>query len=151
MRNSRIIAIAGLLVIMILFGFSYYDKNTPSTGTTDQQTSLKHVQTENPIVEEIEKAKSNGESMWLFFDSTTCPTCAEVHNIFIQLKPYYQDKVKFIEIDVNEASNAELVQAYQIQFVPTTFIINSKGQISYHNVGLISVEELQEELNKVVK
>ncbi|MEN6461475.1 MAG: thioredoxin family protein [Syntrophomonas sp.] len=143
MKNRRIVVIVGLLIIMVVFGFSYYGK----------QTSVPPVENKAPgnSAAAIEQAKNNGESMWLLFHSTTCAPCVEMHKIFNQLQPAYQGKVRFIEIDVNDQVNIELNQAWKIQYVPTTFIINSKGQISYQNVGIIPVEDLKKELNKVVK
>jgi thioredoxin-like negative regulator of GroEL len=74
-----------------------------------------------------------------------------MHEIFKQLKPKYSGKVKFIEVDVNDRANFKLVQQYKLQYVPTTFIVDSQGNTSYHNVGVIALDRLQAELDRVVR
>lgn len=157
MKNGRILAIACLLIIMVVFGFSYYNKNAPTPEVPEKQKTS--VNTASPTEDTasanpaaaIEQAKKNGESMWILFRSTTCAPCVEMQKIFDQLRPDYQDKVKFIAVDVNDRNNMELIKTWKIQYIPTTFIIDSTGKVSYQNVGIIPVENLKKELNRVVK
>ncbi len=103
------------------------------------------------ISEQIETAINNKESCWLLFRSTTCISCVEMQKLFDQLEPDYKGKVRFIAIDVNDRDNIDVIKTWQIRYIPTTFILDSKGQISYQNLGVIPVEDLKAELNKVVK
>jgi len=132
--------------------------NNPSNSTTESKTSpivsndsaIKEQAPKN-AAEEIEQAKKNGESMWLLFRSATCAPCVEMQKVFAQLEPDYKGKMRFISIDVNDRTNIELVKSFKIQYIPTTFIIDGSGNISYQNVGIISTDDLVKELNKVVK
>ncbi|MDD2619463.1 MAG: thioredoxin family protein [Syntrophomonadaceae bacterium] len=122
------------------------EKQAPAlSDTTDkQQTPLSAAAT-------IEQTKANGESMWLLFRSQTCAPCVEMKKVFDQLQLEYQGKVRFIAIDVDEPDNQELAEEWKIQYIPSTFILNSEGKLSYKNIGLFPVEDLKKELDRVVK
>ena len=203
MKKGTIGAIAGFLIVLALFGYSYYankaaapptenkapvssnastekkaagsstatDKNQSSPGSSNQpgdndvnksnpEPATSPVVSNEPAVkdqapknaaEAIEQAKKNGESMWLLFRSTTCIPCVEMQKVFDQVEPDYKGKVRFIAIDVNDRNNIEIQKSWRIQYIPTTFIIDSTGKVSYQNVGVIPTEDLKKELNKVVK
>jgi|GEM_PF-846809 len=103
------------------------------------------------IAEQIDTAIKNKESCWLLFRSTTCIPCIEMQKLFDQLEPEFKGKIRFIAIDVNEKNNQDIIKTWKIRYIPTTFILDGKGQISYQNVGVIPVENLKAELNKVVE
>jgi len=156
MKNGRIVVIVSFLIILVPFGFSYYGKKAPSPPQQDKQTSVSSAApTENKIplssAATIEEAKKNGENMWILFRSTTCAPCVEMQKIFDQLQPDYKGKVRFIAIDVNDRNNIEIIRTWKIQYIPTSFIVDSTGKVCYQNVGVVPVEDLQKELNKVVK
>ena len=146
LKKGKIIVIVGLLIIAVLMGANYLtDKSTPDS------TAAPNAQATSASAQSIEKAAENGESMWLLFRSTTCAPCLEMQEVFDQLEPEYKDKVRFIAIDVNDQANIEILRAWQIQYIPTTFIVDSTGEITYQNVGVIPTEDLKKELDKVVK
>ena len=204
MKDGRIVLIAGFLIILALFGFSYYGKKVPAPTSAEIQTSINSAipddnkasvsstaPTENkaPVsstvpdedkvavssagtaenkapassaapteskiplssAATIEEAKKNGESMWLLFRSTTCAPCVEMQKIFDQLESDYKGKVRFIAIDVNDRTNIEILRSWKIKYIPTTFIIDGTGKLSYQNVGIIPTVDLKKELNQVVK
>ena len=161
MKKGTIVAITAFMIVLALFGYSYY-ANKAVAPPPDQEASLS---TTSPTDKEpaaadkaplnaggaIEKAKKNGDSMWLLFRSTTCVPCVEMQKVFDKLEPDYKGKVRFIAIDVNEQNNIETLKTWRIQYIPTTFIVDGTGKVSYQNVGVIPTEDLKKELNKVVK
>lgn len=204
MKKGSMVAIAGLLIVLALFGYSYYankadkpalpdkkatvnataptEKKTTGTSTANDKTQASpgsgtqpgnnDVNKSNPepatspavsnkptieekaprnAAEAIEQAKKNGESMWLLFRSTTCIPCVEMQKVFDQVEPDYKGKVRFIAIDVNDRNNSDILKSWKIRYIPTTFIIDGTGNISYQNVGVIPTDDLKKELNKVVK
>ncbi len=156
MKDGRIVVVGGFLIILVILGFSYYDNKAPTPKSPENQTSVSSAApTENTALvgsaAAIEEAKKNGESMWLLFRSTTCVPCVEMQKIFDQVQLDYNSKVRFIAIDVNDRKNIEILRTWKIQYIPTSFIIDSAGKVSYQNVGVIPVEDLKKELNKVVK
>lgn len=158
MKKGTKVAISGFLILLALFGYSYYNNKASAPPPLNEEAALNSAATadiepaENSSANEaIEQAKKNGESMWLLFRSTTCAPCVEMQKIFDQMEPDYQGKVRFITIDVNDRSNLEILKNFKIQYIPTTFIIDSAGKLKYKNVGVISTKDLQKELDKVVK
>jgi thiol-disulfide isomerase/thioredoxin len=122
------------------------ENQAPASSVTPTETKIPLSPTAT-----IEEAKKNGESMWLFFRSDTCAPCVEMQKIFDQLESDYIGKVRFISIDVNDRNNMEIIKTWRIQYIPTSFIIDSTGKVSYQNIGIIPVENLKKELSKVVK
>jgi len=115
MKDGHIVVIAGVLIFLAIFGFSYYAEKSPSPTPPEKQTSVRSVApTQNTAsggsAAAIEQAKNNGDSMWLLFRSTTCASCVEMQKIFDQLQPDYKGKVHFIAIDVNDKNNIELIK-----------------------------------------
>lgn len=168
MKNGHIVAISGFLIVLAMFGYSYYGNKASAPSPPENQTSVSPAvpdenkapvssttPTENKIplssAATIEQAKKNGESMWLLFRSTTCSPCVEMQKVFDQLESDYKGKVRFIAIDVNDGNNMEIIRTWKIQYIPTSFIVDSAGKVSYQYVGVIPVEDLKKELNKVVK
>ena len=137
------INIAILVVVLLLGIFIYYKMVQPQAPTAPESDASAAAQ--------IEDGRQQGESMWLLFRSDTCPSCVELKKVYDRLEPEYQGKVQFISIDVNDKTNAQLAQEYGITYIPATFIIDSEGELSYEQVGLIEEEELRAELDKVVK
>lgn len=142
MKQGKLIPIIGLLIVLALFGYSYYMDKVPAPAPPQQEAAHSTA---------IEQGKSNAESMWLLFRSTTCVQCIEMQKVFDELQPEYTGKVRFIAIDVNDSKNEKLIKEWKIRYIPTTFIVDGSGKVSYQNVGVIPTDDLKKELNKVVK
>ena len=145
--KSKPINWAILAVVVILLGIFIYSKlvqpqNQPAPTTPTSNSSA---------AQEIERGKQNGESMWLLFRSDTCPPCREMKKVYDRLEPEYKGKVKFIAIDVDDRENAGLTKEYGVTYIPATFIIDSNGEITCQEIGLMPEEDLRAELDKVVK
>ncbi len=150
MQKERVVAIAGFLILLALFGYSYYVNQSAVPALPEKEAALDNRSQLN-TAETIEQAQNNGESMWLLFRSATCAPCIEMQKVFDQLESDYTGKVRFIAIDVDDRNNIELVKKWKIQYIPASFIVDGAGKLSYQNVGIIPTEDLQKELNKVVK
>ena len=139
--------IAILTVVVILLGsFVYYKLVQPQSQPAPTAPA-----SNSSAAREIESGKQNGDSMWLLFRSDTCPPCREMKKIYDRLEPEYKGKVKFIAIDVDDKENAGLAKEYGVTFIPAIFIIDSNGEITCQEIGLMPEEDLRAELDKVVK
>jgi thiol-disulfide isomerase/thioredoxin len=145
--KTKPVNLAILAVAVILLGIFIYAKLVPPQEQPAPGTPTSN----SPAAQEIESGKQNGESMWLLFRSDTCPPCREMKKIYDRLEPEYKGKVRFISIDVDNTENAGLAKEYGITYIPATFIIDSNGELSYQEIGLMPEEDLRAELDKVVK
>ena len=141
------INIAILVVALIVLGIFIYSK----LGQPQSQPAPVTPTLNSPAAQEIKSGKQNGESMWLLFRSDTCPPCREMKKVYDRLEPEYKGKVKFIAIDVDDRKNAGPAKEYGVTYIPATFIIDSNGELSYQEIGLMPEEDLRAELDKVVK
>jgi len=66
------------------------------------------------------------------------------------LQPEYEKKVHFVYVNLSKRENAELGNKYKVQVVPTSIILNNKGQISFEQAGLLANDVLKQELDKAV-
>ncbi len=146
MSTKQLILAFSLVLIIALGGCASPDsqQSTPSAGSANPATA-----SADDLA--IEEARANGESMWLLFRSATCAPCVEMQKIYDQIEPKYRGKVHFISIDVDNRDNMDLVRRWNIQYIPASFIINDGGTVNYQVVGAIPVEDLEKELDKVVK
>ncbi|ADG81349.1 thioredoxin family protein [Thermincola potens] len=110
-----------------------------SSNTASQTASL------------IEEAKQKGQPAWLLFHSTTCQSCIEMEAVYNALKPEFEGKVAFININVNDPAEQDLCVQYQIQYIPTTFFLNSKGEITFNYVGVIQQDEMRAKLKELAE
>ncbi len=145
--KTKPINVAILVVVVILLGIFFYYKLVQPQDEPEPSTPASN----SPAAQEIESGKQNGESMWLLFRSATCPPCREMKKIYDRLEPEYKGKVRFISVDVDDRENAGLAKEYGITYIPATFIIDSNGELSYQEIGLMPEEDLRAELDKVVK
>ena len=94
----------------------------------------------------IEQAKQKGQPAWLLFHSTSCQPCIEMQAVYDALKPEFEGKVAFININVNDPAEQALCTQYQIQYIPTTYFLNSKGETTFNYVGVIKQDEMKAKL-----
>lgn len=71
--------------------------------------------------------------------------------MFHALEPEFEGKIAFINIDVNSPAEQELCTQYQIQYIPTTYFLNSKGKVAFNYVGVISQDEMRSKLKALAE
>jgi len=132
-----------LIIGIVLIASAFSDKTSKSPE--DQSPNIA------TSIQAFEEARDNNESIWLLFRSETCQPCAEMMKTFNKIAPDYQGKVSFIAIDVDDDDNIELVREWKIQYVPSSFILDAEGNVSYEYIGIIPADDLKNELDKVVE
>jgi thiol-disulfide isomerase/thioredoxin len=81
----------------------------------------------------------------LYFTTSTCAPCKTVQRPAIQkVKQALGEKVQVIEIDASE--HKDLADEWGVLSVPTTFIIDKKGQPRQVNHGVTRAEKLLTQL-----
>lgn len=141
MKRKREIVLAVLLLVLAA-GFYLHSRYEEGKNTSPAGEG---------VAWQIKEAQEKGKPIWLLFSSTSCPPCVEMKKVFDRIKPEYEGKVRFINVNTDDRNNYDLLSEYEIKYIPTTYIIDKNGEISYHNIGLIPEDTLREELDKVVK
>lgn len=70
---------------------------------------------------------------------------------FQSLKPEFDDKIAFININVNDPFEQALCAEYHIQYIPTTYFLNSKGEAIFNYAGVIKRAELKSGLQALAE
>ena len=85
----------------------------------------------------------------LYFTTPTCAPCKTLQRPAIQaLKNDLGSKLQIIEVDAS--ARPELADYWGVLSVPTTFIIDKKGEPLHINHGVTLAEKLRKQLSKVL-
>lgn len=88
---------------------------------------------------------SSGKPVLLYFTTPTCVPCKTVQKpAIVQIKETLGEMLNVIEIDA--AQQPEMAQRWGVLSVPTTFVIDSRGQARYVNHGVARAEKLLKQL-----
>ena len=75
------------------------------------------------------------------FFATWCGPCRMLSPILESVAEDYEDKVKFVKLDVDEAP--EIARDYSVMSIPTLIIIKNGEEVA-KNVGALGAEALEE-------
>lgn len=89
---------------------------------------------------------ADGKPVLLYFTTPTCAPCKTIQRPAIRrVQEMLGERVKIIEIDATK--DPKMASTWGVLSVPTTFIIDRKGQPRHVNHGVATVEKLQRQLN----
>lgn len=97
--------------------------------------------------EELKQVLDNNEYVVVKFGAEWCGPCKQIAPVLEQLADEYQDRIKYVSIDVEEST--EITAEYKIRNVPTIIFIK-KGEIQDKAVGSISRNTLVEKIEKLI-
>ena len=90
--------------------------------------------------------RSAGKPVILYFTTPSCVPCKTVQKPAIrQIKDALGENLQVVEIDATE--QPELARRWGVLSVPTTFVIDSRGQARHVNHGVARAEKLLKQLN----
>jgi thioredoxin 1 len=83
----------------------------------------------------------------LYFSSPDCAPCQTIqHPALDELRAQYHERLQIIEVDASEKTN--LANQWGVLTVPTTFIIDAKGQPRHVNNGVALADKLRQQLRE---
>ena len=97
--------------------------------------------------EELKQVLDNNEYVVVKFGAEWCGPCKQIAPVLEQLADEYQDRIKYVSIDVEEST--EITAEYKIRNVPTIIFIK-KGEIQDKAVGSISRNTIVEKIEKLI-
>ncbi len=99
-----------------------------------------------PAEVQFDQALAQKQVTFALFHSKTCIPCKEMERIAAEVMPEFRGKVTFVDVDVYDDANLDLLRRMQIEVIPTTFIFDRNGQSKIFQ-GVISAVALRGELN----
>ncbi len=137
MKNSKIllkIAASAVLVLLASCG----GKTVTDTAT---ETAAETVEADNATV-------VAGLPQVIDFNATWCGPCRMFAPTFEKMEKKYEGKITFLSVDVDE--NPDMAAQYEVQSIPTVVYINAEGKTVDVTVGLLSEEEFDARLQKLL-
>lgn len=160
---KKLLLVIGVIGLVFAAGFGYlfYEASQPPDMKKAQAMEAKPApaltlatfpdKKEVPLKDLIGK----GKPVFLNFWATWCPPCVKEMPYMNELYPEYKDKMDFIVASVDSkqddvvtfqkknnyafpiyyAKNSEVSSAYGLQGIPTSFIIDGKGNIVNVHIG----------------
>jgi thiol-disulfide isomerase/thioredoxin len=90
-----------------------------------------------------------GKPVILYFTTPTCMPCKTIQRPALQrLKDQAGEKLQVVEIDASQ--QPEVANRWGVLSVPTTFIIDAKGDPRHVNHGVAPYEKLQKQLKDLL-
>lgn len=81
----------------------------------------------------------------VYFTTPDCVPCKTVQRPALdRVSTLFGEKLHVVEIDATE--RPDLAQTWGVMSVPTTFLLNARGEARYVNNGVARVEKLMEQL-----
>lgn len=103
------------------------------------------------------RAQSNGPTLIgalphkpviVYFTTPDCVPCKTIQRPALnQLSNVMGDKLEVIEIDATQ--RPDLASEWGVYSVPTTFLLNERGEARYVNNGVARIEKLMEQLQSL--
>lgn len=159
--------------MFILSGCSFSD-NSPSAVTTASAQTVSHKAPDFKFTlldgTKTSLAQLQGKPVFLNFWATWCPPCVGEMPHFEKLYPKYKDKINFVAISLDDskadadafiqqksftfpvgfANNQEIAAKYEIQGIPTSYIIDAQGNVIASYIGAMDEQTLEKFLNKAL-
>lgn len=88
---------------------------------------------------------------FIMFSTTWCEICKAMRPIVSQLKPQYQARIDFREIDREDPANAAMVAKYGINAQPIFVFLDRQGNLSGEIIGGTDKASLAAALDKAVR
>ena len=99
----------------------------------------------DPAEVQLDQALAQQRVVFALYHSTTCIPCKEMERVAADVMPEFKNQVTFIDVNVYDDANMNLLRRMQIRVIPTTFIYDRHGTSKTFQ-GVLSRDALRAEL-----
>jgi thioredoxin len=86
----------------------------------------------------------------LDFYASWCEPCKQLQPIVEKAKAQYGDKVSFMSINVDDPTNQQLLDQYEVSPIPTIIFINKDGEVVSYALGFSGDRPIQQGISKIL-
>ncbi|MGR6835215.1 thioredoxin family protein [Syntrophomonas erecta] len=147
MKNKKTVLTIAILGLFIIGGGLLWINRNQGSGEYADNDSM----TGPDAATLIKEAQENSQPMWVIFRTASCPACVEMKKVFDELRPDYEGKIEFIDVNLDDMQNHRLGRDYHIGMVPQIYVYNQAGEIVYEQVGYVEKQEMINQLNKALE
>ncbi len=84
------------------------------------------------------------------FYATWCNPCKQLSTVLDKAKTEYGDKVTFMRVDVDDPTNAKLLDQYEVSPIPTVVYLNAQGEVVSFSVGFSGDVSVNDGIKKIL-
>lgn len=84
------------------------------------------------------------------FYADWCEPCKLLKPVIERVKEQYGDQVEVTAINVDDKTNAEMLEQYDVSPIPTVIFLNSDGQVVGYSIGFSGEKSVQKEMKKLL-
>lgn len=106
---------------------------------------------DSPYVSEMKSAIEGKKPVVVSFTAEWCPHCRNYKPVFFDVKGLYENKVTFINVDVDSDDGSVVSERFQVKGIPTTSFVRQDGSVFKVQVGEIEKEKLIETVDDLIK
>jgi thiol-disulfide isomerase/thioredoxin len=100
----------------------------------------------DPAEVQLDQALAQKRVIYALFHSTDCIPCKQMEKTAAEVMPAFKGKIVFIDVNVYDPTNANLLRRMGLRVIPTNYIFDRSGQ--YKKIeGAIPADSLRSELN----
>ena len=98
---------------------------------------------------QFEAAVQDHRPTLVLFHSLTCIPCKLMEERVNEVRPEFEDRITFVDVNVYDSENRDFIRAAQVRGIPTTVLVDAQGQ-GQTIMGAVSEEQLREHLRQLL-
>ncbi len=77
----------------------------------------------------LDHSIANSQKVFLYLYTSNCGYCAKFNPIFTKLSLKYENKCKFIKVNLDTEEGSKLIQKYNVSYVPYVLLIDNNKKL----------------------